>query len=280
MLKSDSYGTGKNIWSLITIEQLVSAIASLGDNVNQLEHETWRLRDDTELPTSLWAEVVRKLKIDHNEKIRHSLYNIWYLERHDIRKLVKKEIKKISNHKNDEIRCDMNETDEESVSEKHNSKLVPDLSLPIPQRPITRANQEEIGNENNTESSIINTMTIVLTASEWEAAFSCSHQKMNPGWTNILYNKLKLSGIKCAVKFGRSHIIKGKRKRICKKFWCRAACPGSKCTRSFLITLENKPDVNTPAMFLVQISGIENHHPETEIMSRQLRGEERDHVGK
>ena len=279
MSKSNSYGTGKNIWSLITIEQLVSAIASLGDNINQLEHETWRLRADTELPTSLWAEVIRKLKIDHNEKIRHSLYNIWYLERHDIRKLVKKEIKRKSNHKNDGNRCVMNEMDEESVLEKNNSKLVLHLSLPIPQRPITRANQEEIVNE-NTESLTINKMTIVLTASEWKAAFSCSCQKMNPGWTNILYNKLKLSGIKCAVKFGRSHIIKGKRKRVCKKFWCRAACLGSECTRSFLITLENKPDVNTPAMFLVQISGIENHHPETGIMSRQLRGEERDRVGK
>jgi hypothetical protein len=280
MSKSGSNETGKNIWSLITMEQLVTAIASLGDRVDVLQDESWRIKDDTELQSSLWAEVIRELKIHHTEKIRHSLYNIWYLERRGIRILVKKEIKRINRHKNDGDHYDANETGQVSVSAKNNTNLVPDLSLPIPQKPITRINQAQNVNENNTQSLTVDRITIDLNVSEWKAAFSCSRQKMNDGWTKIFYDKLKSSGIKCAVKFDRSHIIKGRRKRECKKFWCRAVCPGSKCTRSFLITLENKPDVKTPALFLVQISGIENHDPETETIARQLRGDERYRIGK
>ena len=46
---------GKNIWSLITPEQLAAAIVSLGDRINQLDKETWRLNAETALATSLWA---------------------------------------------------------------------------------------------------------------------------------------------------------------------------------------------------------------------------------
>jgi hypothetical protein len=74
MSKSGSNETGKNIWSLITMEQLVTAIASLGDRVDVLQDESWRIKDDTELQSSLWAEVIRELKIHHTEKIRHSVF--------------------------------------------------------------------------------------------------------------------------------------------------------------------------------------------------------------
>jgi hypothetical protein len=33
----------KNIWSVITVEQLAAAIASLSDRIKKLDHETWRL---------------------------------------------------------------------------------------------------------------------------------------------------------------------------------------------------------------------------------------------
>jgi hypothetical protein len=102
---------------------------------------------------------------------------------------------------------------------------------------------------------------------------------MNDGWTDIFYEKMKTFGIVCGIKFRRSHIREGKRKNS-KPFWCRAVCTGSKCTRSYFITLENKPNVHTAALFMMEISGIENHDPESEVMSRQLRGVERFRVGK
>jgi hypothetical protein len=106
--KLNSGEKGKNIWSVITVEQLTAVIASLGDCINQLDHETWRLNAETKLSTSLWAQVIEKLKIDHTEQRRHSLYNIWHLKHHNIDKLVKKELKR----KNRNI---INGTDEVSV---------------------------------------------------------------------------------------------------------------------------------------------------------------------
>ena len=112
MPKLNSDIKGKDIWSLITVQQLAAAIASLGDRINQLKDETWRLNTETALSTSLWAQVIekllinrdgeldighkekQKLEIGHNEKFRQSLYNVWRLERQDIRILVEEESKK------------------------------------------------------------------------------------------------------------------------------------------------------------------------------------------
>ncbi|CAF1460381.1 unnamed protein product [Adineta ricciae] len=45
----------KNIWSRILLQQYVDGVASLGDRVDKLEKEGWRLHDKTRL-NSLWAE--------------------------------------------------------------------------------------------------------------------------------------------------------------------------------------------------------------------------------
>jgi hypothetical protein len=119
-----------------------------------------------------------------------------------------------------------------------------------------------------------------LTPSQWKAAFSRTHQKVNDDWTMIFSDKLTSSGITCSVSFRRSHIKKGKRKQECKYLWRRATCTNSKCTRSYLIILKNQVDVSTSALFLVQISGIENHDAKVETMARLLRREKRFSVGK
>ena len=59
----------KNIWSLISVEQLTAAIASLGNRVSQLTDETWRLNSETELTTSLWAQVIEKLLINRDGEL-------------------------------------------------------------------------------------------------------------------------------------------------------------------------------------------------------------------
>ncbi|CAF1462902.1 unnamed protein product [Adineta steineri] len=286
-----------NLWSLISVEQLSTAIASLGNHVNQLKKETWRLNKETKLPTSLWAQVIEKLliyrneklnsdnnkksklEIDHNEDFRKSLYNVWYSKRQDIDKLVENKLKKNGkdgahgdNGYDDEI-------DKISSIEKSIPNLLAEVSLPLPQKPNTRAEKSKDEFDNGTENSINNEISISLSTSEWKAAFSCTRQKMNAGWTTLFYNKLKSSGITCAVAFKKSHVKKGKRKHKCDNFWCRAKCTNSECTRTFLIILKNKPDVYTSAVFLVRIFGVENHNPKNETMTRRLCGEERYHVG-
>ena len=269
----------KNIWDLISFPQLVTAIASLGHRVDQLAMETWRLHADFDIQSSLWAQIIAQLELKHTEKIRHSFYNVWLLNRDNIHALVKKKIK-IMKHKKDEDNVDMNENDASTTSNLIKSKLIPEQSLPIPDRPNTRANKAQKNDQNCEKNETNEKITFALNPIEWKTAFSNSKKKMNNGWTRIFYEKIKASGIVCVVKFGKPHIPEGQRKKICKQFWCRAICTGSSCTRSYLIALENKPDVYTAALFSMEISGVENHTPQTEIMTLQLRGEERLRVGK
>jgi hypothetical protein len=42
MAESKSKEKGKNIWSRMTLDKLVAAIASLNKRVVDLKHETWR----------------------------------------------------------------------------------------------------------------------------------------------------------------------------------------------------------------------------------------------
>ena len=118
MSKLNSDIKGKDIWSLITVKQLATAIASLGDRINQLKGATWRLNTETTLSTSPWSQVIEKLKIENNEKNRHSLYNIWYLKRGDIDILVEKESKAVHRNGNNVDNGDINEAEEISFTEK------------------------------------------------------------------------------------------------------------------------------------------------------------------
>jgi hypothetical protein len=286
----------KNIWSLISVKQLTAAIASLGNRVSQLDDETWRLNSETELATSLWAQVIEKLlinrdeesdvghkekqkfEIGHNEKFRQSLYSVWRLKRQNIRILVEEESKKIRMNGDD---GENNGAEGISFTKKNIPSLLPDPSLPLPQKPNTRTNNSKNMDDNATENSVIfDEISISLTPSEWKAAFSCTSQKMRDGWTTIFYNKLISCGVTCAVGFRKSHIKKGKRKRNCKSFWCRATCTNTECHRSFFIVLKNQPGVNASALFLVNMFGIVNHDAKNVKMARQLSGEERDRVGK
>jgi len=93
MAKSNSNTKRKGIWLLFTEEQLAAAIVLLGGPIKALGEEIWRLNVETGLPTSLWFQITEKLKIVHNEKIRHSLYKIWHSNSHNIYKYVQDELK-------------------------------------------------------------------------------------------------------------------------------------------------------------------------------------------
>lgn len=123
MSKPNSGKKSKTIWSVISVEQLAAAIVSLGDRINQLHHQTWRLNDDTKLSTSLWAQVIEKLGIEHTERRRQSLYNIWHLERHSIAKLVERELKIKNRNIIDGDAVDINRIEEVSVQEDNNANL-------------------------------------------------------------------------------------------------------------------------------------------------------------
>ena len=169
MDKSQSNKRGNDIWSLITPDQLAVAIASLGDRIDQLKHETWRLNDQTKLTSSLWTEVITKVGLDNNEKKRQSLYKIWRLDRQDIKKRVKQEMKNVRKERNDGHDGNIDATEDVSVSEREISNLVPDPSLPLPRQPNTRGKCKKYSNIDESPDSTTNETSFVLSPSEWKA---------------------------------------------------------------------------------------------------------------
>ncbi|CAF1491231.1 unnamed protein product [Adineta steineri] len=280
MAPSKSGKTGSIIWSLIDVDQLVDAIVFLDDRIDQLKDETWRLNTKTRPPDSLWYQVINQLPLDQSECTRKKLYKIWRFNRFNIRERVegKRRVSVINeNNRND---CDINESLNCTVKKRNNLILCENLSLPLPGRPNTRANEKENINGCNSRSLPVSETSLVLNPSEWKAAFSKTQRKMNEDWTDIFSGKLALCGVECSLSFTKAHIKKGKRKRVCNFFWFRAICTIGKCKRSYCIILKNEPDVYTSALFFVQTIGEINHGVENGTSTRQLRGKKRYDIGK
>ena len=280
-LKSDK--KVDNIWSKIDDGKLVTAIVSLGDRVDQLKKETWRLKKDKKQSRSLWGEIIQKLKLKHTEKTRHSLYNIWHLDRHrhrHIRERVKKELEKEDINIHDDGDSNYNrDLEKESIEENNNGNLPPNPSIPLPEPPKTRAREPTSVNGNNTKGATIPETSFILTAAEWKAVFSCTEQKLKDNWISIFRKKLESCGITCSLRFGNKHVKRGERKHSCRYFWFDTSCGILNCTRTYRTILQNEVDINTSPIFRVRIEGEENHDRDIETMCCQLRGEERDRVG-
>jgi hypothetical protein len=274
MANSNSGEKGKNIWSRITVKQFVAAVASLGDRVNRLKGETWRLNDTTRSSHSLWGEVIDNLKLDHSELTRLALYKIWHCDRHGVLSLVENMTGSIRQSRNDE------DDGHISVPNEINSVLLPDPSLPLPRRPVTRAHLEEDADNNSDKKSFVGEISIVFSVSEWKSVFSRTSQKMKDDWTKTFSVKLTLpgTGIKCSLKFTTPSFKKGKRKRNCRDFACTVLCTIRGCKRKYIIECQTFPDENSSVLFLVRIFGKEDHT--NGPGSRQLTGKERLEVGK
>jgi hypothetical protein len=208
--------TDKNIWLQITLEQLIDAITILGDCMEQLGVESWRLSVQIDSSSSLWRSVIDRLSLDHSEATRLSLYKIWHSNRHGIVQLTEQMIRddnEKGNHRHVAAEVEM------SVSKADEVVLTPDLSLPLSQRPNTRGNQVESTSTEKIHCWVMNETSFVLTSLEWKEAFSGTHQKLKNGWTDIFYRQLVASGIKCSLFFIRSRVKKGIRREACSLFW-------------------------------------------------------------
>ncbi|CAF1135500.1 unnamed protein product [Adineta ricciae] len=275
MTESNLNMKGKNIWSRITLDQFVAAVASLGDRTNNLADESWRLNDETELSDSLWGQVIDSLKLDHSESTRQAFYKIWRFNRNGVSTLVEQQKKNINLSQN----IDYN--DYISDLNQINSIIAPNLSLPLPQPPKTRA-QEKTENVdiNNDQNYFVGQISIVFSVTEWKNVFSRTNQKMKDDWTKTFREKLTFdgTGITCSLKFISDPYFKeGKRKRNCRDFSCTSKCTIKGCTRKYIIVCPKFPDENSSILFLVQIYGKEDHT--NGPGSAQLKGKERLEIG-
>lgn len=273
---------GKSILSRVHVDQLVAGIASLGDRTDQLKNESWRLNRETELPTSLWGEVIDYLQLDHDERTRHALYDLWNSNRHDIVTLVKR-MKRLNEGKetNDDVSI-VDEKENNSVLEQKESNLCANESLPLPSRPNTRANQRNNIGESTLEYAFEGETSFVCSAVEWKSAFSYTDQKMKEdyNWRILFSNKLTASGIRCPLKFRQPYIRQGKRKHRCKFFCCYAQCLYKSCERTYQITSMKQASDVSSVVFLVRIYGKEYHDVENEAHGREMQSQDRDEIGK
>lgn len=181
MTDSNSNETRKNIWSDVTLDELIDAIASLGDHVKQLKHETWRLNDKTSLSSSLWHQVINKCKnLKHDTQTRVSLYKIWLNNRRKIKDLVEEEQRARNRNQNH------NNNNDIPATEINNRNLLSDASLPLPERPNTRANQDKKADDNDNPSSVVEEICISFTPIEWKSVFSRTHQKSKVAYKDFV----------------------------------------------------------------------------------------------
>ncbi|CAF3839811.1 unnamed protein product [Rotaria sp. Silwood1] len=248
--------------------------------MNLLNDDSWRLKKSGKSSSSCWSEVIRKLKLDDDEKTRHSLYNIWHLKRHRIRELVDEKKKKKMMEMKEEDSNDRNEAENCSIGKKIIATLPSEPSLPLTEPPSTRAYQKAVASGTIYQRHCIRTECISLTRNEWKSAYSCTHKKTKSGWTSIFDEKLKFIGHTCSLCFHSPNIPRGKRKRNCSDFWFSAACTGDICKRKYIVSHRRDIDNDLMALFRVDVYGEENHSTDNVMRPRKMDAKERDVIGK
>ncbi|CAF3935227.1 unnamed protein product [Rotaria sp. Silwood1] len=276
--KSSDKGNGKGFFSRVAPDKVAAAIAYVGDRTDQLKSETWRLNMKTKMPGSLWGEIINELKLQHDEKTRHALYDLWHSNREDIQKLVEKQ-KRFDRGQEYDTDIEHTSGKEENSGFEGKVSLVAEPSLPLPAPPNTRMNEHKNVNHNG-KNLIVEEVSFIFTVAEWKNAFSCTSQKMKDDWTDVFYEKLVLSGMKCPVKFKTPYIKKGKRKKRCRFFCCYAICTIDECPRKYQISIRRQPDENSSILFLVRIFGEESHNPAIARSARHISGSQRFLLGK
>lgn len=280
MSKSSSKDKNGDIWSQISLHQLTKAIVGLGDRIKELQTETWRLNDKTRTTDSVWNTLILSMNLDLTEGIRHSLYNIWIRNRHQIRDLVAMKTTNMANDANSDIdEADSASSEINSTSSRKQLPLQTVVSSPIhvrPKRQICRGNGP---NEDRRREDIATDQSIVFSSDEWKKVYSRTNRKMKEGWTKIFADKLTASGFVCTLKFKSPVFKKGERKKNCRFFICYAKCTTTICPRTFHIVLPQEPSDETQLFVLVRTYGEVNHDAAVETAARQLKGEERLVVG-
>lgn len=269
-----SASTARNkadIWNRITLQQLVDAIVALGDRIDELKTETWRLNDKTKAPESVWNQLILSLNLDRSERTRQSLYNIWHKNRHRIRELVATSAK---------FNPEDGESDQDNRSAGKQQLLTQLTSSPIRMKPKRNVQTLAEPDEEPSEDTSPRECSITFTAAEWKEAFSHTHRKMKSGWTDTFAKKLTGSGFTCPVRFSTPSFKQGERKKKCNFLLCYAKCTLRICKRFFHISLPTEPIAGASALFLVRAYGKEKHDGGVETAQRRIRGDERLAMGR
>jgi hypothetical protein len=257
------------IWNQIR-EQFISAVNDLGSDKKQLDEETWRFNDFTRSKESVWSRLISKLELSQTESIRHSLYNFWRRNRQEI--VNNLSLSQMDSVKEDNESDKANEVDHSSL----NSEIKPLTSNASIPYPVTRsAVQHQLTLPAITEASFI------LSSKQWRELYNSSTREMKPGWTNMIYEKVRSCNFRCILIFKKHHIIlESTRKRNSYFLRCIATCKSSSCERTFEIFIKDEPIRKDSIVVRVRAAGDENHSADEKAVARHLTGKDRFAVGK
>jgi hypothetical protein len=279
MSDSSTANTKIDIWSRITLKQLVPALVALGDRINELKTETWRLNRKTRAPGSVWNQVIASLNLDRSERTRQSLYNIWHKNRHQIKELVSTNGDiNLGNGASDQ---DKNSTGNEILSASSGKQLLLNNMTSSPVRVKPKRNvQKSTERHDIVKSSAPCEYSIAFTSAEWKVAFSRTDRKMKSGWTETFAKKLEASGSVCTPRFSTPSFKNGQRKKKSNFLLCYATCTTRLCSRHFHISLPIEPSAGASVLFLVRAYGKERHDGTVETAQRRIQGDERLAMGR
>lgn len=283
MPKSKSNHKKPSILSRIKIDDFIAAVNSFGNRIRNLRKESWRLNSKKKESSSLLGAVGEKLGVDDSEETRHALYNLLRRHRDDLRNEFRKMMNADDHDPYESNNDNSPESGEVSVEDDGNIQMQPQVSVPLPERPHTRTNEnQQLNNDDdNNHSSNSFEKSFVLTAKEWHTAYSYTEKKLKNGWTSIFATKLKNEcGTTCALRVRNKNLKKGQRKQASNYFWFELHCTNSECERKYLVMLPEEAQFEASPMFRVRITGKINHNRDIQTMSRHLTGEERQRVGK
>lgn len=274
MRRAVSTAKEKTLWDQIDLSQLKTAIVSLGDRIQELNTESWRINGQKQQHNSIWNQLCTLLELEASEKNRRSLYNVWQRNRYQIKEMV--EMLPTNNKEN----MDIIASETNSVNDKKQTPLEAQVSSPINARSKKSGLRSSSYDKNSVQEDENNERSLLFSAIEWKMVFSRTHQEMKPEWQKVFQNKLKDNGFVCAVNFRIPIFKKGQRKKNCRFFCCYGECKMKICGRKFQIILQQEPSATgAPILFLIRTVGKENHDSDRETAALSLRGTEREAVG-
>ncbi|CAF3915487.1 unnamed protein product [Rotaria sp. Silwood1] len=213
---------------------------------------------------------ISKLKLNQTEKIRKSLYDDW-------RRHCQKIADDLSESHQDSVEK-VNESDKENKVELLLPKSVnkSTASDESPPRLPTRATVQQ---ESNTPKIV--EASFILTLKDWKDIYNSSTREMEPGWTDMMYEKVRSCNFRCTLAFKNHHVSLEESRKINSSFFrFIATCKTPSCKRTFEDFIRDEPTYRDSIVVHIRAVGDEDHSADEKAVPRHLNGKARLEVGK
>ncbi|CAF4674548.1 unnamed protein product, partial [Didymodactylos carnosus] len=129
---------------------------------------------------SIWGRLISKLKLNETENIRQSLYNVWRRHRPKIEdEICEKRVDSVE----EDNKTDKRNKVELSLSNPESQSTASDAYLPH------REARSTVKHQSNAPTIV--EASFILTLKQWKDLYNSFTRNMEPGWTNVIYEKVR-----------------------------------------------------------------------------------------